>query len=125
MTRKVKDFAFACRVGIKHLCRMLLLFLSLSPTRYAFGHARDDADCTNGHAPNDARHDAWNDARNDDARNDAGNDDARHDDARDDGVITSESTTVLFPPNEAITITTILPPILGKVLKSCRSSCII
>ena len=47
-----------------------------------YWHAWDDADRANGHAADDARHDAWNDARDDDAgydANDAGYDDAGHD----------------------------------------------
>ena len=58
----------------------------LSSARYASQYAWDDAHRVNGHAPNDAWHDARYDARNDDARHDAGNDDARHDDAWNDGV---------------------------------------
>lgn len=58
--------------------------------RYASQYAWDDAHRVNGHAPNDAWHDARYDARNDDARHDAGNDDARHDDAWNDGVFTSD-----------------------------------
>lgn len=58
--------------------------------RYASQYAWDDARRVNGHAPNDAWHDARYDARNDDARHDAGNDDARHDDAWNDGVFTSD-----------------------------------
>ena len=64
--------------------------------RYASEHAWDDANSAHGHAPDDAWHDARNDARNDDAGDDARNDDAWHDDARDDGCVAASFENAMF-----------------------------